>query len=126
MKVEHDRKKASDEEKFQSLLEQKQDACEQFKETLERLSLEQNTLIEKLTLEHHDELQQAKEKKTQLEEESLQMAIKIKTMRAETEQSAWKEYISVNDKNSNVLAENIEKGLENKAELTKSMRELTA
>ncbi len=47
-------------------------------------------------------------------------------MRAETEQSAWNDYINVNDKNSNVLAENIEKGLENKAELTKFMRELTA
>ena len=126
MKVEHDRKKASDEEKFQSLLEQKQDACEQFKETLERLSLEQNTLIEKLTIEHHDELQKAKEKKTMLEEESKEMEMKIKTMRAETEQSAWNDYINVNDKNSSVLAENIEKGLKNKAELTEFMRDLSA
>jgi len=30
------------------------------------------------------------------------------------------------DKNKDVLAQNIEKGLENKAELTKQMKELTA
>ena len=42
------------------------------------------------------------------------------------ENDAWKNYNDINDKNRDTLAEHIEKGLENKAELTKQMRELTA
>lgn len=126
MKVEHDRKKGSDEEKFQGLLEQKQAACESFQETLERLSLEQCNLLEKMSQEHNEELYQARQKVTHLEEEDKAEDATMKNLREEAEAQAWKDYNDINDKNRDVLAVNIEKGLENKAEFTKFTRELTA
>ena len=37
LKKEHERKKATDEEKFQALLEQKEEAAEEFQETIRQL-----------------------------------------------------------------------------------------
>jgi hypothetical protein len=44
--------------------------------------------------------------------------------RREAEENAWNEIDAMTDKNKDILALNIEKGMENKAELTKYMREL--
>ena len=46
--------------------------------------------------------------------------------RRDAEEDAWNEIDSMTDKNKDTLALNIEKGMENKAELTKHMRELMA
>ena len=46
--------------------------------------------------------------------------------RERAENDAWVNYNEINDKNRDILAQNIKKGLESKAELTKYMRELTA
>ena len=40
LKKEHERKKATDEEKFQALLEQKEEAAEEFQETIRQLKVE--------------------------------------------------------------------------------------
>ena len=45
--------------------------------------------------------------------------------RRDAEENAWTEIDHMTDKNKDVLAENIEKGLKNKAELTDQMRQLT-
>ena len=45
--------------------------------------------------------------------------------RRDAEENAWTEIDHMTDKNKDVLAENIEKGLKNKAELTDQMRLLT-
>ena len=45
--------------------------------------------------------------------------------RRDAEENAWTEIDQMTDKNKDILAENIEKGLKNKAELTDQMRLLT-
>jgi len=63
---------------------------------------------------------------THLEEEDKEELATMQNLREEAEAQAWKDYNDINDKNRDVLAVNIEKGLENKAEFTKFTRELTA
>lgn len=126
MKQEHDRKKLSDEEKFQSLLEQKQEAIEQFDETMSKLELDQKLLLDQMTAEHATELQEARELVSNLRNQEKEEQSKIIIQREEAENQAWKDYNSINDNNRNILTENIKKGLLNKAELTKFMTDLKA
>lgn len=56
MKAEHDRKKLSDDDKFTALLEQKQEAIEQFDETMVKLELDQKVLLEQMTSDNAKEL----------------------------------------------------------------------
>ena len=126
MKKEHERKKASDEEKFDSLLEQKENAAEDFSNTIRQLKVEQEKLLDDMSIDHENALQEAKEQVTKLRDEERREQESIIEKRRDAEDNAWNEIDVMTDKNKDVLAENIEKGLENKAELTKQMRELTA
>ena len=63
---------------------------------------------------------------TKLRDEERREQESIIEKRRDAEDNAWNEIDVMTDKNKDVLAENIERGLENKAELTKQMRELTA
>ena len=56
MKKEHERKKFSDEEKFEALLEQKELAAEEFSKTIRNLKIEQENLLERMAHEHNDAL----------------------------------------------------------------------
>ena len=56
MKREHERKKFSDEEKFEALLEQKELAAEEFSKTIRNLKMEQENLLERMANEHNDAL----------------------------------------------------------------------
>ena len=79
-----------------------------------------------MTIEHNEQLLIAREKVSTLREQDKEEHNKIIGERKDAETQAWKDYNDINDKNRDDLAEKIEKGLENKAELTKLMRELTA
>jgi len=50
----------------------------------------------------------------------------ISGKRLNEEKKAWEDYEDINENHKDILAENIEKGLENKAELTKEMHSLNA
>ena len=56
MKKEHERKKASDEEKFDSLLEQKENAAEDFSNTIRQLKVEQEKLLDDMSIDHENAL----------------------------------------------------------------------
>lgn len=126
MKKEHERKKTSDEEKFEALLEQKEIAADDFSNTIRQLKMEQEKLLEEMSVVHENALQEAREQVTKLKEEQTREQQSIVQKRRDAEENAWNEIDIMTDKNKDILAENIEKGLENKAELTKQMRELNA
>ena len=119
MKKEHERKKASDEEKFQALLEQKDLAAEDFSNTIRQLKIEQEKLLDDMAIDHDNQLQEAKEEVTRLREVERREQEGIIEKRRDAEENAWNEIDMMTDKNKDVLADNIERGLENKAELTK-------
>ena len=56
MRLEHERKKAADEEKLEALQEQKRAACEQFEETIRQVKVEQDDLMERMSLGFKEEL----------------------------------------------------------------------
>lgn len=56
MRLEHERKKAADEEKLEALQEQKRAACEQFEETIRQVKVEQYDLMERMTIGFQEEL----------------------------------------------------------------------
>lgn len=126
MKKEHERKKLSDEEKFEALLEQKESAAEDFSNTFKQLKMEQEKLLDVMSIDHTSDLTGAKDEVTRLRDVESKEKMSIIDKRSKAEENAWNEIDHMTDKNKDVLAENIEKGLENKAELTKQMRELTA
>lgn len=126
MKKEHERKKLSDEEKFEALLEQKESAAEDFSNTIKQLKMEQEKLLDVMSTDHSLDLTQAKDEHTHLKDVQNKETLSIRERRRDAEEHAWNEIDVMTDKNKDVLAQNIEKGLENKAELTKQMKELTA
>ena len=119
MKKEHERKKASDEEKFELLLAQKEQAAEDFSKTIRNVKMEQEDLLDRLTLEHNEALQKAKVELARLDAEKTRENSGIIDKRRDAEAAAWDDIDIMTEKNKNILENNIEKGLENKAELTK-------
>ena len=83
-------------------------------------------MLDDMAIDHDNQLQDAKEEVTRLREVERRENEGIIGKRRDAEENAWNEIDVMTDKNKDVLAENIERGLENKAELTKQMRELTA
>ena len=100
-------------------MEQKQAASEQFEETLQKLEMEQKELIDNMTYEHDQELEQARERVTELREQEKREQLEIINEREEAEKQAWRDYNEINDKNREVLALKIEDGLSAKADLTR-------
>jgi len=88
--------------------------------------MEQEKLLDGMSVEHNKEIADAKNEVTRLMEDDRKENEQIIDKRREAEEDAWKEIDNMTDKNKDVLALNIERGLENKAELTKQMRDLTA
>lgn len=116
----------SDQEKFEALQEQKELAAEDFQNSFMNIKIAHEKMLEDMKLDHDAQLQKAKEDVTKLRDVENKEQQDIQEKRRLAEEKAWNEIDHMTDKNKDVLAENIEKGLENKAELTKQMRELTA
>ena len=76
-----------------------------------KLELDQKVLLDKMTIEHANELQEARELVSNLRDEEKDEQSKIIIQREEVENQAWKDYNSINDTNRNILTENIKKGL---------------
>ena len=126
MRREHERKKLADEEKFEALLEQKECAAEEFSGTIRQLKLEQDELLDRMAAQHEEQLLEATQTRSRLLIERTQEEQSIIEKRKDAEENAWLEIDILTDKNKDQLAEHIERGLENKAELTKFMQELNA
>ena len=72
-----------------------------------------------MSIDHTSDLTGAKDEVTRLRDVESKEKMSIIDKRSKAEENAWNEIDHMTDKNKDVLAENIEKGLENKAELTK-------
>ena len=77
-----------------------------------------------MVMSHNEALERAREEVLALHADERAEQDDIIAKRKEAEENAWNEIDGMTDKNKDILAENIEKGMENKAELTKYMREL--
>ena len=90
------------------------------------MKLQQENLLDQMTREHSHEIENNRLEAQRLRETEKQEQEGIVNKRRDAEEDAWNAIDHMTDKNKDVLAESIEKGLINKAELTKFMSDLAA
>ena len=121
MKKEHEKKVAKDEEKLQSLMEEKELQAQEWLEIIELQKSRQEKSLEEDQTSFAHERMTFDEERARLEQDISNMELEAKRMRGGEEEKAWEKINELTDNRQVLLASEIETGLHGKAELTKEV-----